>query len=86
MFPLAVLHVAKGDSIMYDKLKTKLVKDGTGEYARHLVSLAAFDDWLASVYIYLLEEQQQEAVSVLQKWRLSLALEWSMGGKDYVKM
>jgi hypothetical protein len=26
------------------------------------------------------------AATVLQKWRLSIALEWAMGGKEYVRL
>jgi hypothetical protein len=86
MYPLATLQVAKGDTVMYDKLRSKLVKEGTGEYARHLASLMEFDEWLAALYVWLIEEQQQEAVGTLQKWRLSIVLQWAVGGKQYVKM
>ena len=71
---------------MYEKLRGKLVKEGTGEYSRHLSSLVVFDEWLASLYVWLIDEQQQEAVGILQKWRLSIVLEWAMGGKQYVRM
>ena len=86
MYPVSVLKIAKGDSVMFDKLRSKLVKEGTGEYHRHLTSVASFDDWLAVIYVWLISEQHTDAVCILQKWRLSIALEWAMGGKEYVKL
>jgi hypothetical protein len=86
MYPLAVLSVAKGDPIMFDKLRSKLIKEGCGEYSRHLSTLISFDDWLARVYDWLNQQGQMDAVVILQKWRLSIVLDWAMGGKAYVKL
>ena len=86
MYPLAVLSVAKGDPIMFDKLRSKLIKEGCGEYSRHLSTLISFDDWLARVYDWLNQQGQMDAVVILQKWRLSIVLDWAMGEKAYVKL
>lgn len=86
MYPVAVLAVAKDDPVMYDKLRSKLIKEGSGEYSRHLSSLATFDEWLATLYRWLNSQGHMDAVAVLQKWRLSIALDWAMGGKAYVQL
>ena len=83
---VAVLGVAKNDPVMFEKLRGKLIKEGCGEYSRHLKTLLEFDEWLASVYIWLTSQAQLDAVTVLQKWRLAIALDWAMGGKEYVRL
>jgi hypothetical protein len=86
MYPIAVLNVAKEDPVMFDKLRSKLIKDGCGEYKRHMSTLAGFDEWLASIYTWLNLQGVLAAATVLQKWRLSIVLDWAMGGKEYVRL
>jgi hypothetical protein len=88
MYPIGMLAVARKDPSgnMYSKLKSKLVKEGEGEWARHLKTEDQFDEWLDSVISWLLSCQQLQAVERLQKWRRGIALKWNMGGKVYVRL
>jgi hypothetical protein len=86
MFPLMLLTLAATDPNVYAKLKSRLIKEGKGEWSEHLGSEAAFDRWLSQVYSWLVARGHHMAVQRLQRWRHAISLKWDMGGKDYVRL
>jgi hypothetical protein len=88
MYPVGMLAAARKDTSgnMYVKLKSRLVKEGEGEWSKHIKSEDDFADWFDSVISWLLSCQQLQAVERLQKWRRGIALKWTMGGKLYVRL
>lgn len=88
MFPVSLLAAAARDKsgAMYNKLRSKLIKEGRGEWSLNISSEDEFEDWLDKVCDWLVETNQMEAMRRLQSWKRGISLKWNMGGKEYVRL